>query len=170
MTLEGKPFGGGFDTTTLIDTGLVGAVKRREDAVLEVLHLRRPAVTPAAEVVELLLALSLERRQRRIAGSAARRRASIAADSRLTCGDEKMCRWNSATLSRNALRRLNRRFHVLVDGSERLHLERRSRTVLLVRRGVLQHVQRGHGARQRHMRCARIGRQPVRATAARHEP
>jgi hypothetical protein len=42
-------------------------------------------------------------------------------------------------------------FHVLVNGCERLGLERGSGTVLLVWRRVLQHVHRCHRAGQRHV-------------------
>ena len=108
-----KPTGGGFDTTMLSNLGLVESVEWGEDAVLEIVHLRRTAVAPATEIVELLLALALERRQRRVEKSGSGRSASIAADNPLTCGDEKMCRLKFGDAFEKVGRRRMRRLQVL---------------------------------------------------------
>ena len=159
MTLGGKPFGGGFETTTLMRHRVRRAVKRREDAVLEILHLRRPAVAPAAEVVELFLAQPFERRQRRV--EVRKRPAGV--NRRRELPDFRR-REDVPLEFGNALeelaRRRRRRFHVLVDRPERLRFERGGRTILLIRRGVLQHVQRGHRPGERHVCRHRIVRQP----------
>ena len=57
-------------------------------------------------------------------------------------------------------RRRRGRFHVLVDGRQCLRFERGGRAILLIGRGVLQHVQRRDGARERDVGRSGIGEEP----------
>ena len=56
-------------------------------------------------------------------------------------------------------RRRRRRLHVLVDRGQSLRFERGGRAILLIGRGVLQHVQRRDGARERDVGRAGVGEQ-----------
>jgi hypothetical protein len=115
-------------------------------------------VTPAAEVIELFLPLLLERRQRRV--DVRQRTAGIDRCRQLPdLHRRKDLPLELGNGLEEVLGRLNRWLHVLVHGPQCLCLERGSRTVLLIRRGVLQHVQRCYGAGERHVRRSGVGGQ-----------
>jgi hypothetical protein len=144
-----KPFGGGFETTMLIETGFVEPSNDGKMRFSRFCTCAGPPWHRPQKLSNFSFPLPLELRERRVdvrqgtAGVDRRRELP-----RLRGREDVPLEFRHAL--EEVLGRRSRRFHVLVDGTERLRLQRFGRTVLLIRRGVLQHVQRCHGAGERH--------------------
>ena len=159
MRLPGKPFGGGFETTMLIDTGFVEPSNGGKMRFSRFCTCAGPPWHRPQKLSNFSLPTPFELRQRRV--EVGKRTAGV--DRRRELPDLRR-REDVPLEFGDALQELHRgrhrRLHVLVDRAERLRFERRGRTILLIRRGVLQHVQRGHRPRERHVRRRRIVGQP----------